>query len=344
MTIVAGLDVGGAHLKVSLVEDATPIAARQYLCPLWQGLDHLDTALREAEELTGRADAVAITMTGELSDLFITREQGVQTLVDRLTEKFGTAARFWGSRKFFDTAEDAKANFAKVASTNFLATATLAGRRLAATGQPTNALLIDMGSTTTDLIPIVAGAPAPRGLTDPDRLTSGELVYTGLTRTSVMSVCTRAPFAGKWQTLAREYLATMADARRVLGSLPDGLDVHATADGRGKSQAESVARFARMFCREPADGNLATWQQAARHVVELQLRSIQDGCEQVISGMARTETVVATGLGTSTAAEIARRLQLPCQTFSQLVGTPDDLQAAVDCNAPAAAVALLLAE
>lgn len=344
MTIVAGLDVGGAHLKVSLVEDATPTAARQYLCPLWQGLDHLDTALREAEELTGRADAFAITMTGELSDLFETREQGVQTLVDRLTEKFGTAARFWGGQKFFDTANDAKTNFFDVASTNFLATATLAGQRLAATGQSANALLIDMGSTTTDLIPIVAGAPTPRGLTDPDRLTSGELVYTGLTRTSVMAVCTRAPFAGRWQSLAREYLATMADVRRVLGCLPDGLDVHATADGRGKSQAESVARFARMFCREPADADLATWQQAAQHVVELQLRSIQEGCAQVLSGVPRADIIVATGLDTSVATEISRRLQRPCQTFSQLVGTPANLQAAVDCNAPAVAVALLRGE
>lgn len=344
MTIVAGLDVGGAHLKVGLVENGAPIAAHQYVCPLWQGLGHLDTALREAQELTSRADRFAITMTGELSDLFETREQGVQTLVDRLTAEFGSAAHFWGGRKFFDTAHDAKNNFTNVASTNFLATATLAGRRLAATRQSANALLIDIGSTTTDLIPIVAGAPTPRSLTDPDRLASGELVYTGLTRTSVMAVCTRAPFAGTWQTLAREYLATMADVRRVLGCLQDGIDVHTTADGRGKSQPESLARFARMFCREPADANLAAWQQAAQYVIELQLRSIQDGCAQVLSGMDRADTIIATGLGTSTAAEIARRLQIPCRTFSQLAGADSCLETAVDCNAPAVAVALLLAE
>ena len=39
------------------------------------------------------------------------------------------------------------------------------------------ALLIDMGSTTTDIIPIVAGAVAARGYTDAERLTTGELAY-----------------------------------------------------------------------------------------------------------------------------------------------------------------------
>lgn len=345
MTIVAGLDVGGAHLKVALVENGLPIAARQFACPLWRGLDHLDKALDEAREMTTRASAVAVTMTGELSDLFDSRKQGVATLVDRIAREYGTGTRFWMGYKLFGDAGTAKTNYPDVSSTNFLATATLAGRRLQAARVSPNALLIDIGSTTTDIIPIVSAAPAPRGLTDPDRLVSGELVYTGLTRTAVMAVATRAPFNGTWQGLAREYLATMADVRRILGTLPDGLDCHDTADGRGKSQAESLARFARMYCREAADAELSSWQQAARHIVELQLRSIHDGCAQVLSAIGpddRPQSVVATGLDTRLGAEIAHRLNLPCRTFSELAGAPADLHAAVDCNAPAVAVAMLL--
>lgn len=345
MTIVAGLDVGGAHLKVSLVADGQPIAARQFVCPLWQGLDKLDTALQDARELTSRASSFAVTMTGELSDLFETRKQGVETLVDRLVAAFGPETRFWMGHKLFGSADAARLNYPDVSSTNFLATATLAGRRLRANGTSPNALLIDIGSTSTDIIPIIEARAAPRGLTDPDRLVSGELVYTGLTRTAVMAVCTRAPFAGTWQNFAREYLATMADVRRILGVLPDGLDVHATADDRGKSQDESLARFARMFCREAGDASIATWQQAARYVAELQIRSIHDGCAQVLSGIEtdeHPETVVATGLDTTVGREIAHRLGLPSTTFSRLAGAPAELAAAVDCNAPAVAVALLL--
>lgn len=347
MTIVAGFDVGGAHLKVSLTENGRPIAARQFCCPLWQGLDKLDRALQDAKDLTSCAEAFAVTMTGELSDLFQSRKQGVETIVDRLVVECGPATRFWMGRKLFGSAEEAKANYPDVSSTNFLATATLAGRRLQNAGHAAHALLIDIGSTTTDLIPIADAAPSPRSLTDPDRLVSGELIYTGLTRTAVMAVCTRAPFAGTWQNFAREYLATMADVRRILGVLPDGLDVHATADGRGKSPEESLARFARMFCREAADASLSTWQQAAHYVAELQLRSIHDSCAQVLSGLdaaTSPQTVVATGLDTAVGREIAHRLGLPCLTFSELAGAPADLQPAVDCNAPAVAVALLTSE
>lgn len=345
MTIVAGLDVGGAHLKVALVENGKPIAARQFVCPLWRGLGHLDKALNEARELTIRASAAAVTMTGELSDLFETRQEGVRTLVDRITAEYGTDTRFWMGHVLFGDAETAKANFPDVGSTNFLATATLAGRRLRAQGSSPNALLVDIGSTTTDIVPIINAEPAPRGLTDPDRLVSGELVYTGLTRTAVMAVANRAPFSGAWQGLAREYLATMADVRRILDTLPEGADAHDTADGRGKSQALSIARFARMFCREAADARLPSWQQAAQYVEELQLRSIHDGCAQVLSGIDpdnRPGIVIATGLGASLASEVARRLHLPSQSFSELAGAPPELQAAVDCNAPAVAVALLL--
>ena len=160
-----------------------------------------------------------------------------------------------------------------VASANFLATA-----RVIATRQP-KSLLIDMGSTTTDIV----ACDRPQGLTDAERLQTGELVYTGLTRTPVASVATRAPLAGQWQGLARDAFATMADVRRILDELPDDVDVHDTADGRGKSFAESLARFARGFGRDADMRHLATWQISAAYVRERQLRSIHDGALQVLS-------------------------------------------------------------
>ena len=41
-----------------------------------------------------------------------------------------------------------------------------------------DSLLIDIGTTSTDIIPIVDGEVAALGWTDPDRLASGELVYS----------------------------------------------------------------------------------------------------------------------------------------------------------------------
>jgi probable H4MPT-linked C1 transfer pathway protein len=337
MTITAGLDVGGAHLKVALVEEGRTVGARQFVCPLWLGLDKLDAALEEARALTGRATRHGVTMTGELSDLFPDRKTGVETLVDRLERAFGPATKFWMGVKGFGDATSARRHYMDVGSTNFLATAALAARRLA------EALLVDFGSTTADIVPIAGGKPVPRGLTDAERLATGELVYTGLTRTAVMGVATRAPFKGRIQTLAREYLTTMADVRRILGELPDGVDQHSAADGRGKSLEESVARFARMFGRDGLDGGLDDWRASAAFVREEQMRSILDGCLEVLGATSLPETapLVLAGIGAQAASEIASRLGRPSIAFGEIANADAPCRLWATYCAPAVAVALL---
>lgn len=337
MTVTAGLDVGGAHLKVALIEDGRAVAVSQIACPLWQGLDRLDTALAEARPLMGRAQRFAVTMTGELSDLFPDRATGVATLVARLAAELGPGARFWMGRRGFGSGEAARAHPADVGSTNFLATATLVGSTLGA------ALVIDLGSTTADIIPVKGGVPVPRGLTDAERQATGELVYTGLTRTAVMGVTQAAPFRGQWIGLAREYLATMADVRRVLGFDLAEVDQHATADGKGKSVTESTARLARMLGRDAHEGSAADWRQTAAFIREAQLRSIHDGAAAVLSAAAlpAEAPVVTAGIGADEAGEVARRLGRPALRFGALAGAEGAAEAWATACAPAVAVALL---
>lgn len=350
MTLTAGLDVGGAHLKVALADAGRPVAVRQIACPLWQGLDKLDTALAEARPLLSRASRFAVTMTGELSDLFSDRETGVGTLVSRIVTEADQIAgaaktsgaegcvRFWMGPRGFGDAAAARRHHRDVGSTNFLATATLVGQRLP------DALLIDFGSTTADIVPIVGGKPAPRGLTDSERQATGELVYTGFTRTAVMGVAQAAPFRGQWVSLAREYLATMADVRRILGFDLGEVDQHATADGKGKSRVESITRLARMLGRDGGDGSDGDWQKAAGHVRELQLRSILDGAAQVLSAvdMPAGAPVVAAGIGAAEVSEIARRIGREPRAFGALAGAEATCETWATAAAPAVAVALLL--
>ncbi|MBY0560528.1 hydantoinase/oxoprolinase family protein [Hyphomicrobium sp.] len=331
--VTIGLDVGGAHLKVARVEDRRVVSVRQIPCPLWEGLDRFDQALQDAATIVEGHSLCAITMTGELTEIFESRETGVLALVERLRERLEGELRFFMGLKGFAAPQAAIGDPLSVASANFIATAELVARL-----RP-KSLLIDMGSTTTDII----ACDRPLGLTDAERLQTGELVYTGLTRTSVASITNRAPLAGQWQGLARDGFATMADVRRILGDLPDDVDQHPTADGRGKTQEESLVRFARGFGRDVEMRHLPTWQVSAAYVSERQLRSIHDGVLQVLSRpRGEVRSVVLAGIGASHAEKIADRLQLPAYAFGTLIDARDDQREWATRCAPAVAVALLL--
>lgn len=341
MTTIAGLDVGGAHLKVAIVTDGRLSRAQQFSCPLWKGTDKLDAALAQASALTRGVDQFAVTMTGELSDLFADRREGVGVLVERLEREFGTRrCHFWQGRRGFGAGNDAKAHSEDVGSMNFLATAQFAAPHVG------NGFLLDMGSTTTDVVSIVEGAAVPRGLTDGDRLATGELIYTGLTRTAVMAVATHAPFKGRRHGLMREYLATMADVYRILGELPDGVDQHETADGRGKSREESLARFVRMFGCDLSDVSEAELVAAARFIAGRQMSDICDGIAMVGSQppiIAPSDAaILCTGIGFEAVRTAAGRYASKLMSLDAIVGESDVSRLDINANAPAIAVAMLL--
>jgi len=336
--VAGGLDVGGAHLKVAIAENGRIDKVAQFACPLWQGADKLEAALEEAASLCVRADRFAVTMTGELSDLFLDRSTGVETLVSALSGFLGPFTSFWMGRRGFGNAADAARHWTDVASTNFLATAEYVARRR------TDALLIDMGSTTTDILAICGGRPLVRGFTDAERLATGELVYTGLTRSAVMAVAQSAPFDGRLQGLALEYFATMADVRRILGELPDGVDQHATADNRGKSVEESLARFARMFGRDTADAPPDVWRRAARDIANAQGHMIVAGCEKVMTASALhpAAPIVVAGIGADVIRAHFGASRRVVEDFGSLVCSDSATALWATRCAPAAAVALLL--
>jgi probable H4MPT-linked C1 transfer pathway protein len=134
----------------------------------------------------------------------------------------------------------ARAGTAQVASANWLALATFAGR-YAPSGL---ALLLDVGTTTTDIVPLQDGVPVPRGRDDPSRLLSGELAYRGWRRTPLMALLSGP-------AVAAERFATTHDVYLALGLVEEGpLDTD-TADGRPATRGDAARRIARMWCAEP---------------------------------------------------------------------------------------------
>jgi|SRR5579883_1673559 probable H4MPT-linked C1 transfer pathway protein len=336
MSSVVGWDIGGVHLKAARAEIGRIVKVAQYASPLRAGMQPLERAFAQARADMGQADHNVITMTGELADTFSSRKEGVERLTALAKSELGAISVYAG-RAGYVQADKAVAHAADIASANWHACATLIARKCP------DALLIDMGSTTTDIVPIAAGQVAARGYTDAERLAAGELVYSGLVRGFVMATAYRAPLRGTWTPLINENFATMADVHRILGSLPKGVDVMATADGREKSVEASRGRLARMLGCDAADLDNRSWLLVARWFAEAQVRAIADAASLVLSNNTASPAppIIAAGIGLTVIEEIARRLACRYVKFDELLDVVPQMRAAVCYCAPAAALAAL---
>jgi (4-(4-[2-(gamma-L-glutamylamino)ethyl]phenoxymethyl)furan-2-yl)methanamine synthase len=175
-------------------------------------------------------------MTGELCDCFETKREGVHAIIKAVRfASGGRRIRVWSTDGEFVDSEQAKANHLKVAAANWHALATFAGSYM----PEGRAILVDVGSTTTDVIPILDGKPVPEGKTDYERMASKELLYTGVRRTPV---CALMGFDG-----AAELFATTLDVYLTLGMLPEDPNDRDTADGRPATRKYAYARLSRML-------------------------------------------------------------------------------------------------
>ncbi len=338
---VLGWDLGGAHAKAALVDGRGRVdAVVQIPCPLWQGLAHLEAGIDEVLQHVGGEAGLshAVTMTGELVDLFPDRTTGVHALIGTMRRRFPTAnmAIFGGALGFLD-ADRARQSALQVASANWLASASWAARRLP------EGVLIDVGSTTTDLIPFAGQRVLANGHTDHQRLVGQTLLYTGVVRTPLMAVADKVPFAGEWVPLMAEHFATTADIHRIDGRLPDGADLLPSADNGEKSVPGSVRRLARMLGLDADATDIGGWRQVSRFLAERQLRSIEDACLRILSqpGLSHSAPLVGAGVGRFLVEQISRRLERPYVGFETLIDCDQSWSSKVAECAPAVAVASL---
>ena len=182
----------------------------------------------------------------------------------------------------------------EVASANWHATAALAARH------HEDALLVDVGTTTTDLIPIKDGTVAARGATDAERLTEGELLYTGVVRTPVMAVAHSAASRGACRRLRRSVSLPWPMSGGSPAMLPDDADPYPSADQRGKSGPESAARLARMLgARRKTRQNLARgWRsRATSQIASLPRSSMRRAVFPERDDLPQSAPVIGAGCG-----------------------------------------------
>ncbi len=306
MAPVIGLDVGGANTKAAVVDGDMPARFVSEAFEVWREPDALAGVIADVIARLGFDGApVALTTTAELVDVFASKREGVLHVLEAARRALsGRPLRVMTTAGELVSLEQAVAAPHQCAAANWLATALLVARSVP------DAILVDCGGTTTDVIPIAAGAVVAEGRTDLKRLLAGELVYTGALRTNVAAVLPRVPIGGRPCPVSSELFAITADAHLLRGSLRPEQCTCKFPDNRGSSPAEIRSRLARVVCADPeqlADGDL---EAIAAAVEEAQIVSIAAALERVAARVPAGVPVVAVGVGAFLARAAAGRCGL----------------------------------
>jgi len=334
-----GWDIGGAHLKMASINHAGAVNfVNQLATPLWKGLDSLEYAISEMhKQITEDSVTHTITMTAELADIFKDRKSGVKQLTGFLGSHFDKEDfQLYAGNSGLIKADEANSYITDIASANWHATASFVAQNI------DEGVLIDIGSTTTDIIPFASGQLLNTAYTDHERLRENELVYTGIIRTPVMAVVNKIFCDGQWQNIATENFSTMSDIYRLTGELNELDDMMPTADGAGKRPRDSARRLARMVGLDLEDENdIHPFVEMAKHITDSHLQIINESLSRVLSRgeSKRTKCLVAAGAGRFLVRKLASKNNLKYIDFTDFLSYPKQEEHKVLSCATAVSVA-----
>ncbi|HET6798289.1 MAG TPA: hydantoinase/oxoprolinase family protein [Gemmatimonadales bacterium] len=296
MTNVVGWDIGGVNTKAALIPlqgEAPPRCACLPHAVQREPGALPGVVIAALEAVRGsREDQHAITMTAELSQAFRTKREGVSYILDALEAALPPERLFvYTVHDQFLRPREARTKHLAVAASNWAATAHWIA------GTVPTCILIDIGTTSTDLIPIVDGKVAAEGLTDPERLLSGELVYSGALRTPAEAVSAQVPLWGGTSSVSADGFALIGDAHLWLGNLTESEYTCPAPDGRAANRRFAGERLARMVCADrdmlddPAIDGIATALAGA------QVQTLAAALQRIRQRWPSIRLAVVTGLG-----------------------------------------------
>ncbi len=330
---ITAVDIGGANLKIA---DGKGFSASCSF-PLWKEPARLAEVLGNLLEKSP-TNSLAVTMTGELADCFASKAEGVATILDAVEHAAAgcQVSVYLCDGRLVDL-KTARADPLLAAASNWHALAQYVSRFC---GKKPG-LLMDIGSTTTDLIPLSPQGPASQGRTDPERLIAGELLYTGVERSPVCALVPKLTWRGEACPVAQELFATTLDAYLLLNDLAEDETDCQTADRRSRTTKNSQGRLARMVCADTTTFSLEDATQAAEAIQEAQLQQLASAAKQVLGKMKSPPAkVVISGQGEFLARRLLNRINYRGSLFS----LSEELGPEVSCVACAHALAILARE
>jgi probable H4MPT-linked C1 transfer pathway protein len=277
-----GIDIGGANIKLAHVDGwscSQPFA-------MWREWENLASALAPLICQCPDFDLVAITMTGELADCFATRADGVALILEQVTRIIpAPLVQVYSVDGRWRSPSQAAREPWMAAASNWHALATWARRFLVSE----YGIVVDIGSTTIDLIPICKSGVATPSMTDSQRLRRGELLYTGIERSNIAGVVRSVPLFGKRCPVMNEQFATTRDAYLWLGKLPEEPDDRNTADGKPATIDGARYRLARIVGEDGSTLTDSDITAIAQAIFDKQVSRLKRGIERVVARQVRLE-------------------------------------------------------
>ena len=296
-----GLDIGGANTKVASSNGA--LVELHYL-PLWKN-SKLSEVLKEIANRL-QPEKIAVVMTGELSDCFENKGQGVFFIKEAVDYAFGTRKVSYINRMGrFQSETD---RLTELAAANWVASVMLVGAEFG------DCIFVDVGSTTSDIIPIIS-KEHKAGISDIERLMRSELVYSGVLRTNIATLLEKVKIGRRFCRIASEFFATTADVYILLGKINENIYTCETADGAGRNKTDAMRRIARLVCADLSEIQENDIYEIACQVHEKQISTLSEVIYEVAK---RNELnrIVAAGLGEFLIKEAAERLDFECISVS----------------------------
>lgn len=299
--MILGLDIGGANTKIA--SDDGKIVELHYI-PLWKNTKLPEALLEIAQRLD--PDKAGVVITGELADCFTDKEEGLSYIINAVNNAFKDAYFLDSSGVF------SKKNRKSLAAANWMASALFIAMEYR------DCIFLDIGSTTTDIIPIKNGDPLA-SKTDFERLKRGELVYSGALRTNIAALLRNANFDGEKSRVSSELFAITADAYLLLGMIQPENYTCDTPDGAGKETIDAKRRLARVVCADLDEIRDEDIFSIASQVMDAQVNEVKNAlCE--ISKKYGLNKVIACGLGEFLARRAAKEAGLEITLISEKYG------------------------
>jgi probable H4MPT-linked C1 transfer pathway protein len=336
-----GLDIGGANLKAAHTHGWT----RSAHFPMWLGANQLALHLAKLLDDAPAFEGVGLTMTGELADCFATRAEGVAVILEQVTSILpAPMVRVYCVDGSWRSPSQAARDPWLAAASNWHALSHWASRWV---NHPLG-IVIDVGSTTIDVIPVHSGGVATRSRTDSQRLRRRELLYTGVERSNLAGIIRWAPLFGGRCPVMNEQFATTRDVYLWLGHLPPDPKDCNTADGRPADRESARHRLARVVGEDGstlADEDISA---IAEHVFRRQTAALARAIHKVSCRLDR-------GLGHSSPSQktailcghgdfLAQAALHPDSPFANTIALGELIGEEMSRSAPAFAVAALAAD